>query len=91
MATRYLIFASLAAANNASQADWAQRILHHPTLSTAVTNSLWGVLSNTAGTIGVITDNIPLAGLSASEQAALVDGTNTTVAAVLAAATASNP
>ena len=33
MATRYLIFASLAAAQNASSADWAVRILGHPTLA----------------------------------------------------------
>jgi hypothetical protein len=85
MATQYLIFASLAAAQNATQADWAQRILHHPTLSTAVTDSLWGIVSNVAGTIGVITDNVPLSGLSAAEQSALVDATNPTVAAVLAA------
>jgi hypothetical protein len=82
MATRYLIFASEAAAINASQADWAQRILGHPTLSTAVTKQLWQVISNAAGTIGVIPD-IALPGLSAAELAALVDATNPTVQAVL--------
>ncbi len=85
MATRYIVFASLAAAQNASSADWAVRILGHPTISTAVTKFLWGIISNAAGTIGVITDNVPLAGLSVTEQAALVDATNPTVAAVLAA------
>ena len=60
MATRYLIFASLAAAQNASSADWAVRILGHPTLTGAVTKYLWGIISNSAGTIGVITDNVPL-------------------------------
>lgn len=85
MATQYLIFASLAAAQSASRADWAQRVLHHPTLSTAVTDSLWGIISNSAGTIGVISDNVPRSGLSAAELAALVDATDPTVAAVLAA------
>jgi len=85
MATQYLVFASLAAAQTATQADWAVRILGHPTLSTAVTKGLWRIISNVAGTIGVITDNVPLAGLSAAEQAALVNETNPTVAAVLAA------
>jgi hypothetical protein len=85
MATQYLIFASLAAAQNASAADWSQRVLHHPTLSTADTKFLWGIISNSAGTIGVITDNVPLAALSTAEQAALVDETDPTVQAVLAA------
>lgn len=91
MATRYLVFGSLLAAQNASKTDWAQRILHHPTLSPAGTTMLWGTISNAAGTIGVIADNIPLAGLSAVEQAALVDATNPTVAAVLAAQPAPVP
>jgi len=85
MTRQYLVFASLAAAQNASAADWAQRVLGHPTVSDAVTRFLWGIISNSAGTIGVITDNVPLSGLSAAEQAALVDATNPTVAAVLAA------
>lgn len=83
MATQYLIFPSLAQAQNASSADWAVRILGHPTLSNAITQFLWGIISNVSGTIGVIGDNIPLSGLSAAEQAALVDATNPTVAAVL--------
>lgn len=89
MATRYLIFASLVTAQTASSADWAVRILGHPTVSNAVTKFLWAIISNAAGTIGVISDNIPLVGLSAAEQVALVDATNPTVAAVLALATPS--
>jgi hypothetical protein len=85
MATQYLVLASLLAAQNASKADWAVRVLHHPTLSTAGTTMLWGVISNSAGTIGVITDDVPLAALSATEQAALVNETDPTVVAVLAA------
>lgn len=84
MATRYLIFASQAAAENASKADWAVRVLGHPTPSNAVTSMAWMVISNSAGTIGVIRDNIPMSWLSASEQAALVDASNPTVVAVLA-------
>lgn len=85
MTTMYLIFPSLTAAQNATKTDWAQRVLHHPTFSTSVTDSLWGIISNTAGTIGVITDNVPRSGLSAAEIAALVDETDPTVAAILAA------
>jgi hypothetical protein len=85
MATQYLIFASLTAAQNASEADWAVRILKHPTDSNAITRGLWGYISNSAGTVGVITDNVPLAGLSAAEQAALVPESDPTVQAVLAA------
>jgi hypothetical protein len=91
MATEYLVFASLAAAQNASRADWAVRVLGHPTLSTATTSMLWGVISNSAGTIGVISDNVPRSGLSSAELAALVDETDPTVAAVLAAAAPKHP
>lgn len=86
MATKYLIFASLTAAQNASKADWAVRVLGHPTLSTSITNMLWNAISNSAGTIGVITDNVPLSALSGTEQSSLVDASDPTVAAVLAAA-----
>ena len=85
MATQYLIFASLAAAQNASSADWAVRILGHPTPSDATTRQLWGTISNSAGTVGVITDNVPIAGLSSAEQAALVPESDPRVQAVLAA------
>lgn len=85
MATRYLVFASLTAARTASGADWVVRVLGHPVLSNAVTALLWMVISNVGGTIGVISDNIPLSGLSATEQASLVDATDPTVVAVLAA------
>ena len=91
MATQYLIFPSLVAAQNASNVDWVVRILGHPTANNSVTHFLWGVISNTAGTIGVISNNVPLSGLSTAEQAALVDATNPTVAAVLAQQAASAP
>jgi hypothetical protein len=87
MTTMYLVFPSKVAAENASKADWAVRVLGHPTLSTSGTTMLWGVISNAAGTIGVIGDNIPRSGLSSAELAALVDASDPTVAAVLAAAT----
>lgn len=86
MATQYLVFASLTAAKNASQADWVVRVLGHPVLSNAVTSMLWNIISNASGTIGVITDNIPLSALSSSEQASLVGPNDPTVSAVLAAA-----
>ena len=85
MATQYLIFDSLTVAQNASSADWAVRILRHPTLATSDTKNLWGIISNSAGTIGVITDNVPMSGLSSAEQAALVPGSDPRVQAVLAA------
>jgi hypothetical protein len=84
MATKYLIFASQTAAINASKADWVVRVLGHPVVSTAATAMLWDNISNSAGTVGVITDNISLSALSSNEQASLVDATDPTVAAVLA-------
>jgi hypothetical protein len=91
MATMYLVFASLTAAQNASKTDWVVRILKHPVASNAGTQFLWGIISNSAGTIGVITENIPMSGLSASEQASLVDETDPTVTAVLAQQAAQSP
>lgn len=60
MATQYLPFATAALAQSASQADWAQKILKHPTLSTAVTKAFWGWITNpNDGTAyGVFTDSL---------------------------------
>lgn len=85
MATQYLVFQTLPLAQTASETDWSQRVLHHPTLSTADTKYSWGIISNAAGTIGVISDNVPHSWLSAIEIVNLVDATDPTVAAVLAA------
>jgi hypothetical protein len=84
MVVKYLVFASLTDAQTASQADW-ERYLGRPIDPGHFTSYMWGIVSNVAGTIGVITDNIPLEALSTEEQAALVDETDPTVAAVLAA------
>jgi hypothetical protein len=82
--TQYLIFASFTNAKNASEADWAVRVLGHPIPSTSATRQAWQIISNSAGTIGVIADNVPLGWLSSNEQGALVPETDPTVAAVLA-------
>lgn len=86
MTTMYLIFASQTTAQAASANDWAVRVLGHPTPASDLTQFAWGILSNSAGTLGIIADNVPRSWLSAAEQAGLVDGTNTTVQAVLAQA-----
>lgn len=90
MPTMYLVFPSAAAANNASQADWAQRVLKHPVVSTNATKNLWQVISNDAGTIGIIPQSVQdsLSWLSTSEAINLLPATDPTVAAVLARQTA---
>lgn len=100
MATQYLPFATAALAASASQADWAQKILKHPTLSSAVTKAFWTYIVNpNDGTaLGVFTDDVmaicaqrySAAQLSAL-QAALLPETDPTVIATLAALAASSP
>jgi hypothetical protein len=60
MATQYLHFANATLAQNQSQADWAQKILRHPTLSTSTTKAFWGWIVNpdTGDTYGVFTDAV---------------------------------
>jgi hypothetical protein len=84
MTTMYLVFNSLADAQAASAADW-ERFIGRPADPDHQTQYYWGIISNTAGTIGVIADNISRSSLSSEEQGALVDETDPTVAAVLAA------
>jgi len=94
MATQYLPFATAALAASASQADWAQKVLKHPTLASAVTKAFWGwmVNPNDGTAYGIFSDdvmavcvkNYTSAQLSAL-QAALLPATDPGVAATLAA------
>jgi hypothetical protein len=100
MSTRYLSFPTAAAAAAQSQADWAQKILGHPTLSTSATKALWGYIVNpNDGTaLGVFADNV-MTMLSpkltpaelADLTAALLPATAPLVVATLAAIAAVTP
>lgn len=100
MPTQYLPFATIALAATASQADWAQKILKHPTLSSAATKAFWGYIVNPDdGTaLGVFADDVmAMCGqkYSAAQltalQTALLPETDPTVVATLAAIAAANP
>ncbi len=56
----YLPFATAALAASKSQADWAQKILGHPTLSSSTTKAFWGFIVNpNDGTaLGEFTDQV---------------------------------
>lgn len=100
MATQYLPFPTAALALAASQADWAQKILKHPTLSSAITKAFWGRIVNPDdGTAyGTFTDTVMAycstrytAGQMNALQGALLPandpGVVATLAAIAAAAT----
>lgn len=100
MAKKYLPFATAALAQSASQADWAQKILKHPTLSSAVTRAFWGwiVNPNDGTAFGVFTDTVVAicaakytVAQMTSLQSSLLPENDPGVAATLAAIPAAQP